>query len=264
MVDSYVFCVNHAYTGVVPDWSAYFTVADAADELGLSEGRVRALIESRVLAADKVAGRWLIAPASVHARKINQGRSGRPLNPSLLWRLVNSGFVARLLVDSDEAARHNIRVQFSNRAKIDDVYMLPQRIRKGLDRVIAPGGRSLAEAANVPAGRDPRWQLDVYVRAEDFAAMRRNKTVSGVKGDPNVRLRVVDYADMAWQDSRAGRLLVAWFDLADEGDRAADLVLASLLDEVRRAGIERFPVGNEIVARVGLGTLAALNDELIG
>ena len=130
--------------------------------------------------------------------------------------------------------------------------------------MIAPGGRALAESADVPAGRDPRWEIDVYVHADAVDAMRRNKVVSAVTGDPNVRLRVVDHVDMAWRDSRAGRLLVAWLDLADDGDRAADLALGSLLDELRRAGIEPFPVGNEIVARVSLGTLAALNDESAG
>lgn len=248
----------------MPDWSAYFTVASAAEELGLSEGRVRALIESRALAADKVAGRWLISPMSVHARKNSQRRRGRPLNPSLLWSLIDNGFIAELLVDSNEAARHNIRVQFANRAKVDDVYVLPQRVRKGLDPVIAPGGRALAESADVPAGRDPRWEIDVYVDAKVVEAMRRDKVISGVKGDPNVRLRVVDHGDMAWPDSRAGRLLVAWLDLADEGDRAADLVLRSLLDELRRAGVERFDVGNAIVAGASVGMLAALNDELVG
>lgn len=94
--------------------------------------------------------------------------------------------------------------------------------------------------------------------------MRRKKVISGVGGDPNVRLRIVDHTDMAWRDSRAGRLLVAWLDLADDGDRAADLALGALLDEIRRADIEPFPVGNEIVARVSLGTLAALNEEFVG
>ena len=251
----------------MPDWSAYFTVAAAADELGLSEGRVRGLIEARVLAADKVAGRWLISPESVHARKNNQRRRGRPLNPSLLWGLINSGFIAQLLVDSNEAARHNIRVQLANRAKIDDVFVLPQRIRKGVGPVIAPGGRALAESEDVPAGRDLRWELDVYADAEAVDAMRRKKFISGVGGDPNVRLRIVDHTDMAWRDSRAGRLLVAWLDLADDGDRAADLALGALgalLDEFRRADVEPLPVGNDIVARVSLGTLAALNDELVG
>lgn len=248
----------------VPDWSAYFTVVDAAEELGLSEGRVRALIESHVLAADKVAGRWLISPESVHARRNNQRRRGRPLSPSLLWSLIDNGFIAQLLVDSNEAARHNIRVQFANRAKVNDVYVLPQRVSKSVGPVIAPGGRALAESVDVPAGRDPRWGLDVYVRAEVVEAMRRGKVISGAKGDPNVRLRVVGNDAMAWPDSRAGRLLVAWLDLADDGDRAADLVLSSLLDELSRAGVQRFEVGNAIVAGASVGMLAALNDELAG
>ncbi|MFT3854296.1 MAG: helix-turn-helix domain-containing protein [Ilumatobacteraceae bacterium] len=248
----------------MPDWSEYFTVAGAADELGLSEGRVRGLIDSGVLSADKVAGRWLISPESVHARKNNQRRPGRPLNPGLLWGLISSGFIAQLLVASDAAARHNVRVQLANRAKVHDVYVLPQRVRKGIGPVIAPGGRALAESVDVPAERDPRWDVDAYADASAVAAMRRKKVISGVKGDPNVRLRVVDHVDMTWSDSRAGRLLVAWLDLADDGDRAADLAFAGLRDELRRADIEPFPVGNEIVARVSLGTLAALNDELVG
>jgi hypothetical protein len=248
----------------VPDWSAYFTVAAAAEELGLSEGRVRGLIESGVLAGDKVAGRWLISSASVHARKNNKRRPGRPLNPSLLWGLINSGFIAQLLVESGEAAWHNVRAQLANRAKIDDVYVLPQRIHSGVGPVIASGGRALAESVDVPAGRELRWELDVYVYADAVAAMRRKKVVSEAKGDPNVRLRVVDHADMAWVDSRAGRLLVAWLDLADDGDRAADLIVSALRGELIKAGIEPFPVGNQVVARASLGTLAALNDELVG
>ncbi len=248
----------------MPDWSTYFSVAEASEELGLSKGRVRALIESRVLAADKVAGRWLISPQSVHARKNNQRRRGRPLSPSFLWDLINSGFIARLLINSDEAAQRNIRVQLANRAEIHDVYVLPQRIDKGVQSIIAPGGRALAESADVSAGRDLRWELDVYIRSDAVDEMRRNRTISSVKGDPNVRLRVVDDADMAWRDSGAGRLLVAWLDLADDGDRAADMALSSLLGELRRADIDPFPVGNEVVSRVSLGTLAALNDELSG
>src|SRR5690606_15699615 len=127
-----------------------------------------------------------------------QRRRGRPLSPSLLWGLVDNGLIAQLLVDSNEAARRNIRLQFANRAKVADVYVLPQRISKGIDPVIAPGGRALAESADVPAGRDPRWELDVYVDAKVVEAMRREKVIAGVKGDPNVRLRVVDNGDMAW------------------------------------------------------------------
>ena len=41
---------------VMPELSEYFTVAEAADELGVSTARVRALIDARILSADKVAG----------------------------------------------------------------------------------------------------------------------------------------------------------------------------------------------------------------
>lgn len=182
------------------DWSAYFSVADAAEELGLSKGRVRALIDARVLVADKVAGRWLVSPESVLACRNNQRRPGRPLAPSFLWDLINSGFIAKLLIDADAVAQHNIRVQLSNRAEINDVYVLPQRIEKGVHPIIAPGGRALAELAELPAGRDLRWKLDAYIHSDAVEELRRNRTISSTKGDPNVRLRVVDDIDMALRE----------------------------------------------------------------
>lgn len=241
--------------------SAYFTVPEAARELGASEVRVRELIEAKVLAAEKVGGRWLITPESVHSRKRTQRRRGRPLSARALWQLIDSGLIAQLLVEADEPARHNIRVQLVNRAVVRDVYVLPQLVRR-IGPVVAPGGRSLAEAADVPAGTDRRWELDAYVSEEYVDELRRSKLISGVKGSPNVRLRVVDSDGHSWHQSRAGRLLVAWLDLADDGDRAADLTLNALVSELRCAHIKPFPVGNEIVAKVSLATLAALNDEL--
>ncbi len=241
--------------------SAYFTVTEAARELGASEVRVRDLIEAKVLAAEKVGGRWLISPESVHGRKRTQRRRGRPLSPRALWQLIDSGLIAQLLVGADEPARHNIRVQLVNRAAVRDVYVLPQLVDR-IGPVVAPGGRALAEAVEVPAGTDRRWKLDAYVHEEYVDELRRSKLISGVKGGPNVRLRVVDSDGRSWHQSRAGRLLVAWLDLADDGDRAADITLNALISELRRAHIEPFPVGNEIVAKVSLATLAALNDEM--
>jgi len=65
-----------------------------------------------------------------------------------------------------------------------------------------------------------------------------------------------------WSEARANRLVVAWLDLADQGDRAADMTLSALQDEVRRSGVHRFPIGNDVVSRVSLSVLAALDDEL--
>lgn len=247
---------------VVADLSNYFSAAEAAEELGVSTARVRALIDSRVLEADKVAGRWLISPESVHARRINQRRSGRPLSCRYVWELINSGFIAQLLVAANEAARHNLRVQLFNRAEIHDVYVLP-RLADAIGPLVIPGGRALAESVEVPAGSDPRWQLDGYVRRNTFTELSDTKRVSAARGGSNTRLRVVD-TDMEWHESRAGRLLVAWLDLADEGDRSADMTLQSLIDELRQVDIKPFPVDNDVVSRVSLGVLAALNDELSG
>lgn len=247
---------------VMPELSEYFTVAEAAEELGVSTARVRALIDARILSADKVAGRWFVSPKSVHARKGNQRRSGRPLSSRNLWDLINTGFIAQLLITADEAAQHNIRVQLANRAEIHDVYVLPQFVGK-ICPLVLPGGRALAESANVPAGNDQRWELDGYVRRGTFNDLRKAKHITAVTGEPNVRLRVV-VDDIEWRESRASRMLLAWLDLADEGDRAADITLRSLLDELHHADIQPFPVGNELMSRVTLGLLSALNDELPG
>lgn len=241
--------------------SAYYTVTEAARELGASTVRVRELIASNVLAAEKVGGRWLISPESVRGRKRTQRRRGRPLSARALWQMIDGGLIAQLLVGSDEPARHNIRVQLVNRAHIQDVYVLPQLVDR-IGPVLAPGGRALAEAADVPAGADRRWELDAYVHDDHVDELRRSKIISGIGGSPNVRLRVVDDDGRSWHRSRAGRLLVAWLDLADDGDRAADLTLNALIAELRRADITPFPVGNEIVAKVSLATLAALKDEI--
>lgn len=241
--------------------SAYYTVTEAARELGASTVRVRELIEAKVLSAEKVGGRWLIAPESVRSRKRTQRRPGRPLSPRAIWQLIDSGFVARLLVAADGPARHNIRIQLVNRAQVHDVYVLPQLVDR-VGPIVAPGGRALAESADVPAGADRRWELDAYVHDSHVDELRRSKVISGIGGTPNVRLRAVADDGHSWHQSRAGRLLVAWLDLADDGDRAADITLNALVSELRSAHIEPFPVGNEIVAKVSLATLAALNDEV--
>lgn len=251
------------YDSDMSQWSAYFTVTEAAAELGLTDGRVRRLIDARSLDADKVAGRWLITADSVHARKNTQRRRGRPMNANALWRLLDGGVVAQLLVDSDEPARHNLRVQLVHRAAVDDVYVLPKLVDR-IAPLIAPGGRALAEQNGVPAGSDPRWLLDAYALASEVASLRRSKIISGVKGQPNVRLRIVDDADVSWNVARAFELLIAWLDLADDGDRAADITLNALLAELHDAGLQRFQVGNELVARASLGSLAALYNEVYG
>ena len=240
--------------------SGYLSITEAAHVLGLSRERVRVLTDDRRLAAERVAGRWVVPAEAVHQFANSRRRGGRPLSAHRVWELINSGFVARLLSTADDGAQRNIRVQLANRAQVIDVFVLPQFIGK-VGPLVLPGGRALAESAEVVAGRDLRWELDGYIRQGTVERLRGSKRISGVGGEPNVRLRVVE-DDMRWSETRVNRLVVAWLDLADLGDRAAEVTLGAMVDEVRRSGLERFPIGNDVVSRVSLSVLAALNDEL--
>src|SRR5688572_33036176 len=63
----------------------YFSVAEAARALGLSERRIRALIHAGALAAQHVGGRWLVSRADVEQRARHRGRPGRPLGERNAW-----------------------------------------------------------------------------------------------------------------------------------------------------------------------------------
>lgn len=240
--------------------SAYLSISEAADLLGLSRERVRVLADDGRLAADHVAGRLLLPAEAVHLFANSRRRAGRPLSASRVWGLINSGFIARLLSTADDAGQRNIRVQLVSRAEVYDVFVLPQFISK-VGSLVLPGGRALAESADVPAGRDLRWELAGYIWQSSLEQLRGSKRISDARGEPNVQLRVVDDRT-PWPETRVNQLALAWLDLADSADRAAEMTLRALVDEVRRSGVQPFPVGSEVLAKGSLSVLAALNDEL--
>ncbi len=63
-------------------------VSAVADELSVHPSRVRALIASGDLAAEKVGGVWLVDRASVAGRNREQAAAGRPLSPANAWALL--------------------------------------------------------------------------------------------------------------------------------------------------------------------------------
>lgn len=240
--------------------SAYLSISEAAGVLGLSRERVRVLADDGRIAGDQVAGRLMLPAEAVHRFANSRRRAGRPLGDSRVWGLINSGFIARLLSTADDAGQRNIRVQLASRAEVHDVFVLPQFIGK-IGSLVLPGGRALAESANVPAGRDLRWELTGYIRKTSLEQLRESKRIADVVGVPNAQLRVVGDRT-PWPETRANQLVLAWLDLADGADRAAEMTLRALVDEVRRSGVKPFPVGSEVLAKASLSVLAALNDEL--
>lgn len=63
-------------------------VAEAAQALGLSEQRVRALLANGRLEGRKVAGRWFVFPDGIERLRQQQDVRGRQLSPSNAWALL--------------------------------------------------------------------------------------------------------------------------------------------------------------------------------
>jgi len=64
------------------------SVSEAADKLRVSERRIRALAEARILPARKIAGRWIIDARGIEHRAANPRGGGRPHAPENAWGLL--------------------------------------------------------------------------------------------------------------------------------------------------------------------------------
>jgi excisionase family DNA binding protein len=66
-----------------------YSVGEASRALGVSDRRVRAMIEDGVLAGRRSGGRWLIRRNEVEDRLRRRGRAGRPLSQRNAWALLS-------------------------------------------------------------------------------------------------------------------------------------------------------------------------------
>lgn len=64
------------------------TVVDAAEQLGVSASRVRALARSGELTAERFGDRWLIDRVGVEQQQGRVRRPGRPFEPDAAWALL--------------------------------------------------------------------------------------------------------------------------------------------------------------------------------
>ncbi|MHB1032983.1 MAG: helix-turn-helix domain-containing protein, partial [Pirellulaceae bacterium] len=72
-------------------------VAEAAERLRVNPSRVRAMIRSRILDAQKLGDRWFVDPASLDRREAARPSEGRPYSARNAWALL-------LLQDCPEGA----------------------------------------------------------------------------------------------------------------------------------------------------------------
>lgn len=203
---------------------------EAAERLGVSRRRAEAMVLSGQLPAERLGRQWVVSPQAVRQTAGVRSSGGRPVRPEKAWALIaelpgaSAGGPAGL-----DAFRRKVRP----RAVHVDVYVHPGAMDVLLDGGV-PGGRDAAAAAGAPV--DAGVVHDLYVRRSDATELLTRvggeRTVDGA----NVHMHVVD--DEAWPFEKGCRTAgpwVAWLDLADREDRAADTLLDRLIGGRRRA-----------------------------
>ncbi len=211
--------------------------------------RVRALIASGVLSAEKVGGVWLVDRASIAGRSRQQSSAGRPLSPGNAWALLLAASGEDLPAGLEAAARWRIRQALKNygletlrprlarRAEPSSYWALPGELRALRDRTdLALSGPSAAAKHDLGlVGSDA---LDAYVPASLVAPLQRGHALESMSGpESNVVLRAVP--DDAWLlgGRRFAPLAAVAIDLSNYADpRAARIgaeVLASIDGEMK-------------------------------
>lgn len=176
-------------------------VRTAAEHLGVSAARVRALIAAGLLEATKVGDRWLVDPESVERRAKSHAKPGRPLDATKAWallllasgeetawltprqrsllrrRLREKPFEASLSGLGRRAAVHRMR---AHPADLERIAREPGLVRTGVSAAIDHGVGLVAPD-----------ELDVYVGGDRFRLLARKYSFQPSRR-PNLVLRVVE------------------------------------------------------------------------
>lgn len=176
------------------------------------------------LAAERVGNQWLVPASALRRAEASRLAPGRPLRMSSAWHLISQlDQEGPEDADSLEFLRRRAR----SRARHAEFYVHPFALDRLGPRVVL-GGRAAAEHAGAPV--DAGEARDVYVRASNYPLLIEQWHADRAPNEPNFHLHVVD--DAAWPFASGQHFAgpwVAWLDLADQGDRAADTLLDRLI-----------------------------------
>ncbi|HEX5852041.1 MAG TPA: helix-turn-helix domain-containing protein [Solirubrobacteraceae bacterium] len=227
------------------------SVVDAADALGVVPSRVRALIASGDLAAEKVGGVWLVDPVGVAGRNRQQTPAGRPLSPGNAWALLLAASGEELPPGLEPSARWRIRralaiydldtlrPRLARRAETSSYWALTGELRALRERSdLVLSGPSAAAAYDLGlVGSDA---IDAYLPASLIASLQREHALERMSGpESNVILRAVPAGAWLLGGRRFAPLAAVAVDLRSYADpRAARIgadVLASIDEGLRAA-----------------------------
>lgn len=229
-------------------WLGGVGLREAAERLGVSQRRVRAMITAGQVEAHKVGGRWLVDPEFIDRVARVRRRDGPPWSPVLAWAyLLYRDGDPYALEGLSRVSRHRVRQRASVPLGLGELAALTAsraqvlrcRVHPSVvDEVLSAGlasGLSAAEALGVGLGVRLGEHADVYVPESRAHLLVDEFALSPARGGQvNAIVRTVP--DPAWrlEHRRIAPALAVALDLAEHGDarsREAAELLASRAGE---------------------------------
>ena len=234
-----------------------FAVSDVARELRLDPSRVRALIASGGLRADKIGGRWLVDSDSVEARRREPSAPGRPMAPRNAWALLLEASDEPVPEDVDPVARWRrrqalqnhglvaLRARLERRARVHRLWALPGELRAlRADEGIVLSGSSAAGALKL--GLAAPDAVDAYVPADRLDAIAREYGLEdAAASQANVILRAVPHDAWVLDERRIAPRAAVALDLASYADPRSARVGLRLLKRLEREDSHDRPLRHE-------------------
>jgi excisionase family DNA binding protein len=206
------------------------SIPEAASILGLSSGRVHAMVVQGALPAVKVGGRWLVERGEVERRQRQRPLKGRPFAAHNAWALL------RLASGEDPEAIDPVsRSRLRRALALEGLEELGSRLSRRADskffdahpgeipyvmadeRFVASG---ISAAAKHGLDLVSGSEADGYIRAGELQSFESDHALRPSVERSNIRLRVVP--DSAWRLVPGGGgvapLAAVAIDLAEEMD----------------------------------------------
>jgi len=202
-----------------------FTVQEAAEALGVTRIRVQHMIGDGRLVAERVGNRWIIPRHEVFRCQRIPRTGGRPYSATRAWHIIDELSHGHRPL---EWLRDNWH-QLCSRASHLTGRMLPDLIDDVYDHPDLVVGGAHAAADRGAAARPFSPPLDVYVSVSNAESYTVSVGLRTVTAEPNVTIHTV--SGHQWERLSASRtvnLVVAYTDLMEAGDRAADEVYREL------------------------------------
>lgn len=198
------------------------TIAEAAERIGVSPRRARALVERGQLPAVRRGRMWFTTPEAADAFRRNSPGRGRPLSQRTAWTKIT-----QLAEEGSFAELRSVRVALRARAA-HRRYRIDPRLasRLGEPKGTFRSGLAALAGHGAPVTAGGGAAIDLYATPD---AAERLLERTGAQQDPagNLNMHVMAGRSLPHLSARA-RLVVAWCDLADRIDPAADLAAERL------------------------------------